>query len=174
MHSGQIMQSELEEPKSESDLKDKIELTKAELDRISQDDEELESQIFQISSSIYEELVQGTLRDSKNRGILDQDLQVAMNLLRVSRDELWVKDLVKALAALDAWETQYRAKYELAKQVRETVERRLGSSRIEEMLKQRREIENERRLLKKDLEEQEARYRDFLGSPHQSVSRISG
>ena len=159
---------------AESELKDRIELAKAELERLKEDDANLEDQVFQISNSIYEELVQGTLRDSKNRGILDQDLQGALNLLRVSRDELWIKDPAKGLGALDAWETQYKAKYELAKKLKETVEGRLDSSRIEEMLNQRRKLENEKRLLKKELEEMESRYRDYLGSPGQGISKISG
>lgn len=169
------MESELEKSEpTELELREKIELAKAELERLKDDEAKLDDQIFEISNSIYEELVKGPFQNRRNRGILDQDLQGALNLLRVSRDELWVKDPVKGLDALSAWETQYKAKYELAKQVKETVKGRLGSSRIEQMLDQRKELENERRPLKKELDELESRYRDYLGSPSSRVYRMSG
>lgn len=169
------MESELEKPnKSESELKEKITATKATLERLKGDDDKLEAEIFQISNSIYEELIQGPLRNSRNRGILDQDLEGALRLLRASRDELWIKDPAKGLVALDAWETQYKAKYELAKEVKDKVEDRLATSGIDEMLNRRRGLESERRLLKKELEELEEKYRDYLGSAHQGVSQISG
>ena len=169
------MESELEKPnKSESELKEKITATKAALERLKEDDDKLEAEIFQISNSIYEELIQGPLRNSRNRGILDQDLEGALRLLRASRDELWTKDPAKGLVALDVWETQYKAKYELAKEVKDKVEDRLATSGIDEMLNRRRGLESERRLLKKELEELDARYRDYLGFPRQEVSQISG
>lgn len=169
------METELEKlDKPEPELKEKITATKAALQRLKEDDTKLEVQIFQISNSIYEELIQGPLRNNRNRGILDQDLERTLNLLRVSRDQLWVKDPAKGRGALDAWETQYKERYELAKEVREKVEDRLVSSGIEGMLNRRRELENERRLLKKELDELEAEYRDYIGSSDQRPSRISG
>ena len=169
------MDSELEKPnKSESELKEKITATKAQLERLKEDDDKLEAEAFQISNSICEELIQGPLRNSKNRGILDQDLERALSLLRVSRDQLWVKDPAKGLGALDAWETQYKAKYELAKEVREKVEDRLVSSGIEEKVNRRKELATERQLPNKELQELESKYWDYFGYLDQRLSRIAG